>query len=464
MNDHVAGPGAGDLLVEPVDPRPVPAGSAPVRADPEGGKHAFAHSLAVAALADAGRLDDVPDHTDARALRRALAMVFEEVSYDRDARTLAFAGPRTGLEELVLPPDLTGLSRSLFGLYPALLTRARRLHVPAAPRGCALGTRPSEWYVEVLRRFGVSARVGGDGLHLAWTERRPADVRFDYPTMTGTVLAIAAAAAAPGVSTIENVSREPSCDEELACLAAMGGAASRVGHTLRIEGRASWPTVSWRVAQDRIHAVTYLTAGLLTGRAVRVDTRADLRIGAWLRFLQDTGCEVVSDRDGITAHPPPGGVLRAADVRAGAEPHLSSDWLPFAMLLLAMRSEGSSELVDDAFPERLQLVERLAPRGLGNVRLGSATVGGRASLRAVVTGRPGLRLRGGALDSVPDIRGSVAMVLALLTADAPSVLRDDFHVRRGHTDLAADLRALGLPVRRREGSDAPAPSWAGSGR
>ncbi|MGV9660785.1 hypothetical protein ACWDR5_28000 [Streptomyces koyangensis] len=409
-----------------------------------GGKHAFAHSLACAALADEGNLQDVPDHVDARALRDALSLVFDHVAYDSHSRHLRFSAPRTA-RQVTLDEQLVSRSRSLFCLIPALLTRADEVRLAGAPQGCAIGSRPYDWYVAILRQFGVQTRYEEKTLVLTWADRRPALVEFAYPSMTGTVIAIAAAAAAPGRSVIRNASVEPSCDEQVACLRAMGVPVAGTLPELEITGGARCATVSWRVACDRIHAVTLLTAGLLTRGAVTVTSGGPLRVPRFVEFLRRAGAQVTDDGEALTAaFPTDRGRLDPVETAAGSEPLFSSDWVPFAALLLSLRSHGKSVLTDDVFLDRFQFTDNLRPHGLRGVRLGRGDRKGRATVIAEIDGAPAGVLTGGNLGHCPDIRGSAALLLAGLAADGPVVLENDFHLRRGYTDLPADLRRLGV--------------------
>ena len=413
----------------------------------DGGKHAFAHSLAGAALAEWGVLRNVPDHIDAQALRAGLRTIFDDVRYDPGTRVLEFGDPRHG-GQVVLPPELTSRSRSLFCLYPALLLRADEVVVHAAPRGCAIGTRPTAWYLQVLEQFGVRVDESDRRLRMRWPRRRAARIEFTYPTMTGTVLAIAAAAASEGTSTITGASVEPSCDEQVDCLRAMGTAVHGTLPELAVTGQGGVASVDWRVAHDRIHAVTYATAALLTrGRATVVGS-GPMRIPRFVEFLRATGCTATEGADRLTVEFPSGGALNAVELQVGSEPLFSSDWAPLAALLLSLRSRGTSVLVDDVFGERFQFADRLHPHGLGPVDRAATTVRGRPAVRAVVTGAPDTRLDPSVYETCPDIRGSVAIAVAALAAAGPCRVVDDFHIRRGHTDLTGDLRALGVDARR----------------
>lgn len=409
----------------------------------DGGKHAFAHSLACAALCDQGRLTNVPDHMDARALRTALALVFEQVRYDRRARALSFATP-VHRPRVTISSELTGQSRNLFCLLPALLSRAGEVTVEAVPQGCQIGHRPTEWYLKVLSQFGVRARAADTATVLSWPRRQAAQVAFIYPTMTGTVIAVAAAAVSPGRSSIRNASVEPSCAEQLSCLRAMEGRVSGELPAVEVDGASGYAEANWAIAPDRIHAVTYLTAGLLTRGEVTVTGSGPLRIPRFVDFLQRMGVRVTDRSHALTAGFPAEGVLRPVVVDAGSEPLFSSDWVTFAALLLATRSSGRSVISDDVFLQRFKYIDNLTAHGLDGVRLRVGERRNRAAVYADIRANSQDRLRGGDFGTCADIRGSAALLVAGLAADGPCTLQDDFHLRRGYGDLPGDLSALGV--------------------
>lgn len=176
-----------------------------------------------------------------------------------------------------------------------------------------------------------------------------------------------------------------------------------------------------------------------------------MRIPRFVQFLRETGCQVTQGRDRLSAGLPHSGVLNPVDLRAGSEPHFSSDWAPMAAILLALRSNGTSRMFDDVFPDRLQFLDLLNERGLPYVRTEKTiTDSGRACVRAWIEGRANTVLRAGRYPTPPDIRGSAATALSALAANGPAEVVDDFHIRRGYADLAGDLREIGLHVARRE--------------
>ncbi|GIG20602.1 hypothetical protein Cch01nite_13260 [Cellulomonas chitinilytica] len=384
----------------------------------------------------------MPANSDALALVDAMRLVFADVEHDRDARTLRLRSP--------LPPgtvewsaELVSRSRNLYCLIPATLHHRGRLRFAGVPAGCEIGLRPTQWYLDTLALFGATWRATEHGTDVEWTVRRPARVAFAYPSMTGTVVAVAAALATPGASVVEGATAEPSCWEQVEALAANGADVHRVGDRITVTGPGP-DTVRWAVGPDRIHAVTLLTAGLLTRGAVTVRFTRDLRVPRFVELCERIGAEVeVGDGTMTVAHPGDR-ALRATDVRAGSEPVFSSDWAPFAALLLATRAEGRSTLTDTVFVDRFQFLDRLVPAGLDAPVVSRTHVEGRPAVEVVVDGRPDVRLRGGVLEDCPDIRGSAALLLAALVADGPVTIPRATHLLRGYEDLPGQLRQLGV--------------------
>ena len=408
-----------------------------------GGKHSFAHALAVAALADSGQLRGAQRTVDTEALLAALALVFEHVSLDSQGH-VTFGGPRRP-KVVVLPRELLARSRNLFCVLPALLQRAEHVVLEGDPTGCLIGDRPSDWYIDTLTQFGVEVQSSPNGIVLAWPARRPATIKFDYPTMTGTVVAVAAAALAPGKSRIRGASLEPSCDDQLDCLRSMSGWLSGVLPDIEIDGRAELAACDFDVRPDRVHAVTILTAALLTRGQVTVKAASPIRVPRFVDFLESAGVVVHDNGSEITAKFPTGqSGLKPVDIEAGSEPNFSSDWAPFAALLLATRALGRSTISDDVFLQRFQFIECFSDGGLDNVSISPTVRRRRRSITARINGTPNLTLPGGRVRDCADIRGSAALALSALVSHNAVVLADDFQLRRGYEDLGSDLQNLGI--------------------
>ncbi|WP_426624819.1 hypothetical protein ACPPVW_01640 [Leifsonia sp. McL0607] len=409
----------------------------------DGAKHSFAHVLASAALHDEGLLSNVPNNVDSQSLMVGLRAIFENVAFDEANATVAFSSPIDGAVEF--SGQLVARSRSLFVLLPAALHHASEVTLEGLPTGCDIGQRPYQWYFDILETFGVAISDSGSGaVVMSWVCRVPARIDFTYPTMTGSVIAIAAAQVAGGVSHLRGCTVEPSCEEQVDAARANGAVVRGSLPSLTIDAGSHNQPFEWLVGADRVHAVTLLTAGLLTRGEVTVKHPRSLRIPKFIDFCGHLGAEVDSTDTSTTVRHPLVRELRACDLRTGCEPLFSTDWLPFAALLIATRTEGTAELTDDVFPERLQFFHQLYEMGLGSARIGKVDLGGRSAVRAIITGDPETVLRHRVFDRCPDIRGTSALVLSALISDGPCTLENDFQLRRGYASLPSQLRELGL--------------------
>ena len=78
------------------------------------------------------------------------------------------------------------------------------------------------------------------------------------------------------------------------------------------------------------------------------------------------------------------------------------------------------------------------------IRMG-AKIELRGSNMAVVTGRKALK---GAPVMATDLRASVSLILAALTARGKSVINRIYHLDRGYEDIEKKLRKIGAKIRR----------------
>lgn len=408
----------------------------------DGGKHGFSHDAPVAALADRGKLTNVPNIIDSTTLIDVFRLLFENVEFNAELYELTFSNPY-GPKEIYLDDKTLARSRSIFGMIPAILHRGHKLNLDGLPEGCSMGDRPTDWYFDVLTQFGVKIEHTENNMTLTWSNRIAPAINFDYPTMTGTVIAIAAASVVGGRTTIRNGSVEPSCLEEINCAKSMGVTFEDQLPKLTITGKPRHGSIEWQVLHDRVHAATFLTAGLLSGGNVSVSADKNLNIPEFVKFLKQAGVKYVDEGNHIEVwFPSEKGYLDPVHINTGSEPLFSSDWMAPLVLLLATRSKGRSIITDNVFPDRLQCLDNLRKIGLNNVTVEKTIIDGRKALLATIDGNPHLKLKGGDVGMCTDLRGSTALALSALVSEDDITIEDDFHLRRGYENYEASIAKL----------------------
>ncbi|AJR05490.1 hypothetical protein C9J03_25555 [Photobacterium gaetbulicola] len=409
-----------------------------------GSKHAFAHGIACAAIADEGRISNVPNIIDSHTLIDALRLIFNKVDHDLTTRRVAFSEPKH-LDKIVLTQELVAKSRNLYCLLPALLNKTDLLIIEATPQGCQIGKRPTDWYIDTLVRFGVKVDYHETHIELRWEDKKSADIAFSYPTMTGTVIAIAAASLCLGKSTISNASVEPSCCEQLKVASKLGCLIEGELPEIVISQHSPNSVIDYEVPADRIAAVTVITAGLLAKTSVSVTSSDFVEVPEFIKFLNDLGFPSSQDKTCIKVdYSNRKSTACNLVLDCGSEPKFSSDWGPFAILLLATDSRGFSKLTDDVFPYRFQFLEHLPGQPLANVNVDISHKDGREITQANIFGRLMEKLPGGVSGLCPDIRGTAAIVLSAIISEKSVTITNDFQLCRGYENLIGDLESLNL--------------------
>lgn len=402
-----------------------------------GGKHSFAHSIAVGALADEVFFINVPAIRDSMVIIELLKEIFGQVVFDRKKHTL-FLSEKKMPSEIIITQKILKQSRNIFCIMPALLARAGKLVIKGEPKGCNIGERPTDWYYDIMKQFGADCTYNDDTIEITWQERKSTEISFEYPTMTGTVIAYACACASKGTSIIRNCSEEQSCNDEIDCIREFGIIAEGDYSELMIINDGIKEKVNFNCRCDRVYAATLLSAAILAGRTFSVYSDDVIRIPRYIEFARNIGLTVVDEGNRITVKN--NSDLVPVDITAGSEPKYSSDWVPFAMLILSVKVKGVSVITDDVFIKRGQFINCYQNKeNFANIEISETVINDRKAMKAVINGNGSNMIYGGSTDMCEDIRGTAGIVLSSIVSQTPVEVSGDFQLSRGYEDLIGDL-------------------------
>ena len=126
-------------------------------------------------------------------------------------------------------------------------------------------------------------------------------IHLDCPSVGATETLMMAAVLADGVSTIENAAQEPEVVDLANLLIAMGARIRGAGSpTIMIEGVESLHGTDYAVIPDRIEAGTFLLAAAITRSCLHVAPLRPDHLGAVLTKLEESGCTLRVEGDGLT--------------------------------------------------------------------------------------------------------------------------------------------------------------------
>ncbi|MEQ8665796.1 MAG: UDP-N-acetylglucosamine 1-carboxyvinyltransferase [Rhodospirillales bacterium] len=338
--------------------------------------------------------------------------------------------------ETTAPYDMVRKMRaSVLVLGPLV---ARRGHARVSlPGGCAIGTRPVDLHLKALESLGagielkdgyIDARAPSGGL-------RGGHIVFPFVTVGGTENALMAAALADGETEINNAAREPEIADLARCLTMMGAKIEGIGtDTLRITGVPALSGGEYRVIADRIETGSYAVAAAITGGDLTLTgTDADL-VDSVIGILERAGARVDVLDDGIRVAAPEGR-LKGVDIMTEPYPGVPTD-MQAQLMAMMTRAQGASMITEQIFENRFMHVPELCRMGADiNVHGASAIVRGVDSLSAAPV-------------MATDLRASVSLVLAALSAPGDSVISRVYHLDRGYERLPEKLAACGADIER----------------
>ncbi|MEM9630367.1 MAG: UDP-N-acetylglucosamine 1-carboxyvinyltransferase [Pseudomonadota bacterium] len=336
------------------------------------------------------------------------------------------------------PYELVSKMRASFWVIGPLVARMHEARV-SLPGGCAIGTRPVDFFIDGLAALGADIEIeGGYVVVKAPGGLKGARVEFPKVSVGATHTIMMAATLATGETEIVNAAREPEVVDLAKCLKAMGARIEGEGTpTIRIQGVPRLHGAHHAVVPDRIETGTYAMAVAMTGGDVLLQGAQTGLLENALDTLRQTGADITQTDDGIKVYRNGNGI-QPVDVTTEPFPGFPTD-LQAQFMALMTKAGGASRITETIFENRFMHVQELARLGAQiHVDGRTATVDGVSTLR-------------GAPVMATDLRASVSLVIAGLAAEGETTVSRVYHLDRGFERLEDKLTRCGAQIERISG-------------
>jgi len=406
---------------------------------PSGNKNAALPLLAACLLTtEPIILHNVPSILDVKTMRRLLESLGVTFT-DLDAHTWKIQASEVFPANL--DPDLCRRIRASILLAGPMTARVGELHLPP-PGGDVIGRRRVDTHMLALT--GLGAEVNYDRtFHFKARHLRGADILLDQASVLATENAILAAVTADGETTIRNAASEPHIQELCKFLNVLGGDIDNIGsNTLKIRGVKSLHGGEFTIGPDYLEVMSFVGAAVVTRGSIRIHNAGIRDLDMMKLVLGRMG--VAWDVDGDDLLVPENQVLEVEPDLGGAIPEISvMPWPAFPTdlmsiaIVLATQAQGSILFHDWMYPSRMYFTDKLVGMGAHIVLCDPH--------RCIVQGPS--QLFAEKLES-PDIRAGMALVLAALSAQGTSVIRNVGQIDRGYEQVEQKLTSLGARIQR----------------
>ncbi len=333
----------------------------------------------------------------------------------------------------VAPEKLVNTMRASILILAPLLQSRKHAVVPL-PGGCAIGTRPIDLHIDVVKKLGanIELRDGFLSAKLPEVGFRGCQIKFPKVSVGATECAIMASVLAQGTTELINAAREPEIVDLGNCMIKAGAKISGLGESkIIIEGVQKLNPTTFSVIPDRIEAGSFAIAASITGGEVNIKEIRYSDLETFLNKLKLTGTKVIYGQNEVKII----GSNKLKSVNISTEPHpgFPTDLQAQFMSLMCL-ADGKSIINENIFENRFQHVPELKKMGARIMVVNNtASVMGLESLK-------------GANVKATDLRASMSLIIAALAAEGITNVFELEHLKRGYENIEDKLSNLGAEI------------------
>ena len=377
-------------------------------------------------------IDNIPDIEDVHCLERILKSLGCNIN-KIDNNTLEIDS--TNVDNFDACTEDVRRMRASYYFIGALLSRFKKARV-VLPGGCSIGVRPIDQHIKGFEALGAEVTIEHGAVNVKADRLIGANIFFDVVSVGATINVMIAATLAEGVTTLENVAKEPHVVDVANFLNSMGADIRGAGtDVIRIKGVESLQGCAYSVIPDQIEAGTFMIAAAATGGDVYIKNVIPKHLESITAKLIEMGVTVEENDDSIrvTVDKP----LKGVNIKTTPYPGFPTDiQQPMSTLLSIV--PGRSLITESIWENRHKHIDELKKMG-ANIK-----VEGRV---AIIDGVEKLT---GAVVKATDLRAGAAMVIAGLVAEGRTEITSIEHIDRGYPHIENKFRALGADISRIE--------------
>lgn len=376
-------------------------------------------------------IENVPDIQDVRVLIDILKYLGAEVEYDKSNTSLKV--DCSNIKKQQAPYDMVRKMRASYYLIGVLLGRFKKADV-AMPGGCNFGSRPIDQHIKGFEALGAKVVCSENSIVAEAEELIGNSVYLDVVSVGATINVMLTAVLAKGVTTIENVAKEPHIVDLANFLNAMGANIKGAGTDLiKITGVEKLTGGTYSIIPDQIEAGTFMVAAAATGGNVLVKNVIPKHMDSVSAKLIEMGADVLEYDDSIRVIG--NDQIRSVNIKTLPYPGFPTDMQPQVVALLSV-AKGISRVTEGIWDSRFQYIAELLKMGADiSVEDKTAVVNGVSHL-------VGTEVR------ATDLRGGAGVVIAGLMASGETTITDITHIDRGYERIDEKFRGLGADIER----------------
>ena len=386
---------------------------------------------------DKVKIKNIPNLSDVFTLLKlikSLGSEFELVNEDKSSYKLIIQTKK--IKSNIAPYDLVRKMRASFWVLAPLILRYGEAKV-SLPGGCAIGIRPINFYLSILKKMGAVIKIKDGYVQASIKDNlKPIYHKLDFPSVGVTHFFLMISSLIEGESIVRNAAKEPEIISLAEMLNKMGAKITGYGtDTIVINGCSKLKGTNIKIPPDRIEAGTFTLAVATTGGKLKLNSINIKEIETLKNVLKNIDVKIKSLKNSIEVIKK-NRVIHSTDIETKPYPGFPTDLQAQFMALMAY-SKGKSRIKETIFENRFMHVQELVRLG-AKIELSGDT--------AIVDGVKKLY---GAPLMATDLRASASLIIGALRAEGTSTIRRVYHLDRGFDKIEQKLGSCGAIIERK---------------
>ena len=378
------------------------------------------------------QFENVPKVKDIYTLINLIKVLGREVEFDENKEILKIS--KKNKDKYFAPYSIMKTMRAGVLVLAPLLAKFGKARV-SLPGGCSIGARPVNLHLDALKKLGAKINVKNGYIDAnAPKGLLGANIKFSSISVGATESIIIAAVLAKGITKISNAAIEPEIIDLINFLNKCGADIKyNSKRIIIIKGVNFLNPIRHKIIPDRIEAGTYAIAALITNGKLLIKNVNNDHLENIFSLLRKIGAKIKTFKDSFIIfrkHQ-----LKPFKIITKPYPGFPTD-MQAQFMALATQIKGSSVINEEIFENRFLHVSELMRMGADiKIKKQKATIVGIKNLN-------------GAEVMATDLRASVSLVLAALSAKGITTINRIYHLDRGYSKLEKKLNLCGANIRR----------------
>ena len=381
---------------------------------------------------DSVYFENVPKVRDIFTLINLIKVLGREVEFNEEKEILKISNKNKN--KYFAPYSIMRTMRAGVLVLAPLLAKFGKARV-SLPGGCSIGARPVNLHLEALKKLGAKINVKNGYIDaIAPKGLSGSNIKFPSISVGATESIIIAAVLAKGITKISNAAIEPEIIDLINFLNKCGADIKyNSKRKIIIKGVKFLYPVRHRIIPDRIEAATYAIAALITNGKLLIKKVNNEHLENIFNVLKKIGANIKIFKDSFVIfrkHQ-----LKPFKIITKPYPGFPTD-MQAQFMALATQIKGSSVINEEIFENRFLHVSELMRMG-ADIKI--------KKQKAVINGIKNLN---SAEVMATDLRASVSLVLAALSAKGTTTINRIYHLDRGYSKLEKKLNLCGANIKR----------------